>query len=253
MAMVIGNGEQLAAWLADQPDGVSRVVALRIALRAFPLAIDRTRFVNNRMHERLLRVMVRSLVVSWFRLASVGAVDGHDLTGAQNAYIAAQEADDRVTAEIACAVSHAASAACAIWDGDAADCGTAAAYNAGIGVSDALGAAAVESFWRAVAADGQRLERGAALSLLLAPLWLDGAPEWFSAMLANADTQPWLAAAGFALWRDWYARRVEGEALGFADAPEQDAAIGQRLMAADDGWWARDSATINAELRSWLA
>ncbi len=117
-----------------------------------------------------------------------------------------------------------------------------------------MGSSAEKDIWREVSSDCEALVRGISVcDLLSSPLWLK-TPEWFEA--AWEGVKDWLgnSSEGFALWRDWYKRRIDGERQAFPGfTGEADARFYDRLHSRRRDWWFRRPSDLNAEIATWIA
>ncbi|MEQ1725047.1 MAG: hypothetical protein ABL882_03865 [Sphingopyxis sp.] len=263
----ITNPDELRAWLEGKPATWSAAIALRVALRIIPLACNPAYFKNGTAHGRLTTAVFRCGALSWVAGNSptpYGAAAGR-ASGAVD-HAARAVGASRVLDAAASAVARASLTA------DAANApGAYPPRTAGNFATDAADYAARAAWLTAFAADAAlwdnidgdcqfigRLDfsedaaRASAQRLHALPLWTNAQPTWFTEEYAAMRAGFTKAEQGFDLWLDWYDRRVRGGATGFALPPEQDAEISRRLVAADDEWWQREPALVNADIQAWI-
>jgi len=84
------------------------------------------------------------------------------------------------------------------------------------------------------------------------PLWRDNMPAEMQLIWERA--RPTLIAGndGFALWANWYDRRLKGSSKGFVSGPENDAELHRRIISKDSAWWDREPALVNSDIAEWL-
>lgn len=254
MGIEIASGQQLEAWLEEKPREWSHVIAVRAALRALPLTCDPVEFTDRTVDPYLPLVVFRVSAISSgaAKIPPDGIGLAAALAAAHNAAFAAARAADLTPAANAAvrAVTHAADAAYAY----AADVDVHYAADAGFATDAAYAAAdaaALTDFWQVVEGDCQALEGDSEPEkLLLLHLW-PYAPEWWCTSWDAA--RRWLSRPeyGFEIWREWYYGRLEGLPhvfAGFSD--EADRRFYGQILEYDDGWWSRDPAEVNADIKA---
>jgi hypothetical protein len=254
MGVAISSREELEAWLEDKPREWARVIALRAALRVLVIASDPAIFRDRSVDPRLPLTLFRVGAVS----SGARKIPRHDdvtyAAAKATTDAAAYAADYPAVKTIADTVAYAAAKAvtdAAVYAAAANSAADAAAYAAAAASSAAAYTAAV---WAAILGDCTRLQNGTAPSALLAqPLWIDR-PDWFQDAWGKAVQ--WLSRSdySFAIWRDWYQRKLDGKPFEFAgfDA-DAEREFFTRLFAKDDAWWNREPAAVNADIAGWVA
>lgn len=287
MAVEISSRKELEAWLEGKRIAWSNITALRNALRVLPIALDPQSYSADPIEAGLVMSVFRALAVSAcgpkIQAAHYTRADHAGGRGREYAAFVANSIMVRDASIFAYsdatvyftsdgdagagAVANAAGSAAVV----AAHCGgrtsfdsigsvarakaddacsyvTARAAHAASGNKDSF------AIWREVSHDCEALTRSADINALLAsPLW-SIEPSWFGETWARVDFELSASPAGFALWRDWYERKLRGERFEFAGFDESaEFEFFTRLFAQDNDWWKREPATINAEIAGWVA
>lgn len=259
MAVEITSKEELEAWLEDKPREWAQVIALRSALRVFPLVANRK---NSRKTSSLPKVILstlRALIVSSasIKYPSEDMISSAKLEEAANN---AARAADMIT------VIHGQSLPV-----DAAARASSAAFFASSrwGLGHALNAARASEFaaraqafavqrgvitsWKITSGDCETLQDGKTPEdLLESRFWLD-APDWWSDAWDQA--RKWLSSSGqgFEIWREWYYGRLEGLPHAFADFDDEaDEKFYRWIVEQGDDWWKREPAEVNAEITQFV-
>lgn len=253
MGMVeITSREKLESWLENRPPLWSAAVALRAAMRVLPFVCKQARYREDMARFALTTSLFRCCAISWVAgsiptptNASVSADSAAESVG----YLAYAADHD---AHAAAHAARAAARAAADVVSTAANARTAA--DAAAGADASAGAVGHVAVWHAISSDCTFLDSSTlnpddVQSLLPRPLWQDGEPDWFVSAWVIARNN----LSGFDVWIDWFQRRIDGEATGFALSPNADAEMGRRLVDASNDWWAREPAEINADIKAWLA
>ncbi|MCQ0990137.1 hypothetical protein [Jiella marina] len=240
----ITDQESFKRWLEGQPNDVAQVMAVRAALRVFPLVLGEHVYRRTRKHYvddliRLTLTSARCLIISWaarkypiheMAEAAASAADtaayaaraaiAHTAFAAHAADAAAAAADAAAAAARAAFAADAARAAAA----RAASAAAAAAYAAAYAAAAAADVAAGTAAWKAVEIEARWIDKGGnAGDLLNTPLWpadehstlctgadtiaLDGgriAPEWVLSALESYSNDPNIRASSWVLWAEWY-------------------------------------------------
>jgi hypothetical protein len=253
---------------AGKPARWMQALALRSALRVLPLALDPANFRDLTALAILTGAVCRANAISW----AAAQIPAHEmaLRAARTAIYfvdaaadAAADADELVPGGSAALAARAANAADTA---DAAASAARAAADAAYAAYAARGTYAASyadaAIWKALSADCEWLERQAsrndAIGLLARPLWPAGdnplAEEWQN---ARGD----LLSKGLSLWADWYQRRLDGQATGFALPAAADREIAGRLLSAEDEWWTggekepglEQFQRVTRDIESWIA
>lgn len=254
----IDSLKKLEVWLKDKPPAWSATVALRAALRMMPdvsnpayyksgAPLPSWTFATFRCH------MLSSALIRFpnygnsyhAALAAARGVDDCDYAADAPAWVAADAAAETVRAA-AYAITHEIPKATDV----TIQAVHAAEYAASLG-------SRILHLWVAISQDCDFLDalgRNSEYSrnLLSKPLWLFEQPDWFDTCWNIAREALEREGNGFEIWRDWFQRRIDGDESGFDLPPDADAEISRRLIAADNGWWERPPAEVNADIKAWL-
>jgi hypothetical protein len=283
MGVAISSSEELEAWLKDKPLQWAQVVAFRSALRVLPLAFSSQMFRSGGDEAVRAMALFRAMAVVSGRfsaprivrssIAPRSALNGRArraalaASGAFSALTAAlsEEASRRFEVTHAYAVRAVVGAAAAdVARGSeavssaaaAAASATAAAASSRVTAtgSDADRETARATVWQSITDDCDQLMRKNAIeSVLDSPLWPVRPPRWVDQKWALASS--WLNESrdGFALWADWYARRLSGKQFAFEGFDEgADREFFTRLFAQDNLWWVDKRVDVNAEIAGWV-
>lgn len=232
MGVEISSRKDLQAWLEGKPHDWTRVIALRVALRVFPVTSGSAVFRDKSLDEPLALTVFRSFAIS----SGARKISTDDL------------ASDAVYADDAARAADAA-AARAI-DAAAARASASSADSFSADVSAGAAAATARTYvWAALSDDCTQLQDGTPPAALLdQPLWIER-PDWFQDAWGRAAQ--WLSRPenGFAIWREWYLGRLEGlpHAFDRFDALA-DEDFYRWIIEQDDDWWKREPATVNADI-----
>jgi hypothetical protein len=247
-------GDELSSWLEDRPSEWAQVIALRIALRVLP----RINTASNEWLARHALAPFRSAFVAW----------------AANNFPAKELID--VGFDAGAVYEHneiweTADAADAIFSGDAAvhaaahsDCAIDAVKTAIDSAVSTFGDvdADVDALWNSINRDCDWLTsypEGSDPTAFLAHhrLWRNPPPKMWPTdwqMLANRMRT---IDPNFAVWIDWYERRIRGERAAFNIPGDkgriEDKKILRRLAeATDEDFWGKGHEYVNATLKGWL-
>jgi hypothetical protein len=259
--MTIAKQIELREWLEVKPRDWAQIIAVRAAMRALP-------FIHRAPAQWLGDFADRPILavaMSW----AARNVPARDMADADRAAAAAAAADAvRIAASEAgaadafaasrpaFAAAHAAARAAAADADDAVYVADAAAY-----VAEAAAAARALS-WSAVSddcdwLDRHAVERNATRILSRRSLWLGQRPDWWRAEQLQFERALRGLDQSYAVWIDWFERRVRGERAAF-DIPgdryrKEDKAILIRLAEArDEDFWDQGAAYVNATLQQWI-
>ena len=234
MAVEITSREELEAWLEDKPRECAQVIALRSALRVFPIIVE------PRMSKGLKKKAKVSLAALQFRClfaASVQSEIGNTVlpvfdssTSGANVQSDAQSAGDLAIRSASKTLARVLPSATA-----------------------AIAHKATAHVWGAVERDCRIIDTGAALTTLMSThIWI-GAPDWWDD--AWDEARKWLSASGqgFEIWREWYHGRIEGLPHAFADFDDAaDEKFYRWIVEQADDWWSREPAEVNAEITEFV-
>ena len=256
----IASRRQLEGWLDGKPRDWSQAVALRTALRIFPLSSDTDiSRKDQRLHHDLVRAacragLVASVATKYPNVDAGSAAHRAFAEGNRAATYAYRGATFR-TPDAAAQVNKAAAAAhvtayAARAAASGAHAAAAAAVNAVNAAANAVRTDAAD-VWRAVEADCRQLGKGTPpRALLTTDLWAR-APVWWDAACSEADRFLLQSRLDFDVWAQWYEGRKHGSAFEFADFDEDgDREFAARLVAQGDDWWGNWS-KVNATISQW--
>jgi TIR domain len=221
----IKSQEDLEKWLEGKPVEVSRVIALRCALRVLPLVTG----LNNRNKKLFLNVMlpVFRCMSSTYAISFAPPKD-------ENFKVYASAAQASVVFASAYPAAFAALAA-------SANSSTAfAAYALAVGSAPYFYASA--DIWKCVEVDCAALENGInTIELAHSPLWRSRTLKWFSK--ANADLKTALLPLNrdWDVWTRWFDDRVNGV--------KADEILEMRRVQIESADWDKGAAHVNALIR----
>lgn len=256
----ISNPDKLYDWLKDKPGSWNAAMSLRIALRVLPITLSPSQLPDPVATHDATLVLFRALSLSWAAQNVPAVEDGTD--AAALTFLAADAVEGYAAAIVDPDTAH-ATRAIAYAANTAADAHISKPFNipefaANTAISARRSAnSASAASADILTADAEFLNDNsdspdAALLLLSRPLWLGKMPrsinsiwQWVGRMLRNSKE-------GGAIWADWYERRLRGDATGFALSVSKDMEVQRRLIAADDRWWRREPALVNADIAAWL-
>lgn len=240
---------QLEAWLKGKHPACSPAIALRIALRIFPLVGILSRYQSDSSRRDQTAAILRCNALSW----AAGSMPTHG-DAARTAKAAADAADAVDATGAASEAARAVGAAFAAGSNFEAD---AAVYAGGAASNGARGIRHGD-LWNAISIDCRHLDSGPhgefeqIASLRALPLWGSDRPSWFDAEWHIARTTLGQSHDGFGIWVDWFQRRIDGNAIGFDLPLGRDTEINHRLISAPNDWWERPPVEVNADIKAWL-
>ncbi|MEL7683835.1 hypothetical protein AAG594_05800 [Citromicrobium bathyomarinum] len=255
--LTITSRGELQTWLEDKPREWAEVIALRAALRVLLFVLQPDTYRSETTRHALIFTCLRAIAVSsgartvslidTEQAAALAAYDAAAVAAYDTAALAATRGTVSATADAAHAAAFSArTVAVAIGTAAATAASQAVAYTARAIASTT---AARSSIWPLVARDCALLADGEVSSdrLLTLHVWPD-APVWFVDSWERG--RDWLCRSqdGFAIWAEWYERRIEGKSAfsGFDD--EADNAFYRYLIDQDDVWWKREPTEVNRDI-----
>ncbi|XAP77796.1 hypothetical protein ABC955_14635 [Citromicrobium bathyomarinum] len=255
--LTITSRGELQTWLEDKPREWAEVIALRAALRVLLFVLQPDTYRSETTRHALIFTCLRAIAVSsgartvslidTEQAAALAAYDAAAVAAYDTAALAATRGTVSATADAAHAAAFSArTVAVAIGTAAATAASQAVAYTAR---AIASATAARSSIWPLVARDCALLADGEVSSdrLLTLHVWPD-APVWFVDSWERG--RDWLCRSqdGFAIWAEWYERRIEGKSAfsGFDD--EADNAFYRYLIDQDDVWWKREPTEVNRDI-----
>jgi hypothetical protein len=253
----IDSLEELERWLKNRPSTWAAAIALRLAERVFPLALDptfsRSSLQLQSLQLQVCRAAVIAAIASGYNPRNATAAADADLTLFD--LLAIKDGTRKTFAAIRC-FRHAVSAA----DNNQANASIRSSAECAIGAARSATEAAgsyANTIWEMVSRDCSYLTSyrsqsaaGSRRTLNSIALWGEGndgpfANEW----LGLRET---MAQNGFGLWVDWYDRRLRGSASRFSLPSELDDRLGHRLIEQDNRWWRGDPKFVNASIQAWI-
>lgn len=256
----INSPDELKDWLKDKPASWSAVIALRLAERVLPLAIEPIVYRSVDHLPRPTLVIFRAVSVSAVACNSPTAQTAAAANSAANAARAPVFASARTSYTFyAARTAHFAALAASSAANEAI---TRAAYLTADTVNSATRAAAdlvgtAAPIWEAVLSDLDFLVHFHPSTLGLGSVGLIGRPLWPEAG-RGPFAETWdrarahMIEIGSTVWVDWYERRLRGTKTRLALPPEQDQEFGRRLIAQEVNWWEREPSLVNADIQSWI-
>ncbi len=122
--------------------------------------------------------------------------------------------------------------------------------------------AAEAAIWNAISADCQWLldngdAKQAPQKLTAQPLWLTPAPTGWDAAWGAAKQRLTTLDPSYAVWTEWYDRRISGNDAAFAITGDSDRAQDKGIIvkladATDDDFWGKGATHVNTTLQSWI-
>lgn len=233
---VITNEKEFEQWLEGRPTSWGQIFARRAALRRLP-SIWPPRELSEEVHtdiDLMTLALLRCSSISF----TAGNIPAHDMQAA------ARDAASYI-------------GRCSVYF--AQDHPVAQATRFAAMVDDAHSAhyaASYASGWNSIMQDARWLEaqgdtETAAEQLTWQPLWTE-VPDGFTEKWKNAFAYLRSRDPGFALWIDWYQRRIDGHNAAFDLPRAQDAAIQIRIAQQTDDFWKQGATTVNTIIQSWI-
>ncbi len=266
----ITDRESFESWLEGKPIEWAQVLAMRSALRVFPLVgqVLEAKTLKPKDQQQLIFTIFRASSISWVACkyptddmvlaaldanvaAKAAALAAGDAAGSADATLAFRAAN---AAALATHATFTAAKAATITAKTAAN---AADYTADYAVSLAAG------FWSALNRDAEFLENhidapeAIAQALAEHALWLNdqgenAAPEWvvgeFDKLAQNLSgfNDNWHVCA------EWYQSRLQGRESWGLNAGYAETLM-LRIANKDYDWWEQGPSIVNAEIAGWLA
>lgn len=236
----IRSTEDLAEWLEGKPKEFAQVIAMRVALRALPLAglvfPIRTELGQRRV-SKLAAPAFRATFISWVARTYPAREMNEAVTAASKAAVRAAEITSRAATDGAIdgAMYAAAKAADTTVGDDVVEAVEASFHSIG---------SSTPSFWDCIEFDALRLvddfdgePATVAAQLAGSAIWTTGQiPEWatgFWEQLRDALTQ---TDANWQHFFTWYQRRLHGLNGSFDVLPEMAEALDVRIATKPDEW-----------------
>ncbi len=246
MAVEITSSVELEKWLEDKPEEWAQVIALRAALRTFPLLCDPSEFNDLEVDVQKTLSFIFGMALSTgdcsFEIKSdfiMKSTDAHlldqsgELVGNRPLHNAMSAASETVYL-LAYPWQNKMSAANAVEMGAMAIADKSARL----------------AFWQSVSDDCHALGQNvSARTILKRQLWKNR-PNWFDLKWLAATS--WLSGSnlGFEIWREWYYGRLEGLSHAFANFDaDADEAFYKQILSYDDDWWSREPREVNADIK----
>ena len=250
----IKNEEDLKQWLIGRPVEVSRVIALRCALRVLPLinkGLETTeQFGYQAARDKLLpvfRAYSSVLAVSLFPNMAENLTPFVLSPLSANIVAVAVASSESVSSTANLVVSSAFDADCTrsaltLDSAAATAAATASASARATHVGGFAASLAEAGIWRAIEMDCGVLERGSSTgNLANSQLWPLGQPDWFVNSWAELRTLLTSLGDDWQVWLDWFQRRIEGTVV--------DEKLESRRVLIPDQDWLKGPAHVNALIR----
>lgn len=251
-----GGRDDFERWLDGRPAAWGKVLAARSALRALAFGLGKVK--SQRRVDAFRIWLFRATSISWFACT----FPSHEMAAAAAFASAASNAAAFTAADAAAyaTASAAAAAAEAVAAASASAAYTAAAYAAADAAAAVAVAAAADAAasWRAISSDCAWLQQApgsaieSAQALAGRTLWPELTPPAFGVAWAGLRSDLRAADLSWAVWIDWYERRITGSDCGFAVPQAQDLIVQRKFAAADDDFWARPAPAINVDIQGWI-
>jgi hypothetical protein len=268
--MKINDERSLTAWLSDKPVEWAQAIALRAALRALPYVTQSDKYWLANFALRPFG----ALVTSWTQL-----IDESIFVRTDESRSNARFGGEAFDFELYNSSPIAASAADASYHSAAAqsksphaiaDCikGVVQALeafrfdSATQPVSGENGDRVVDTFWRSLAVDCNRLQKAQPFrkvksKLERKSLWLENVPsDWrkhsneFCNQLLSID-------ANYSVWIEWYRLRIRGGSAAFYISGDKKDVENKKILrrlseATNEDFWGKGHKYVNATLKGWL-
>jgi hypothetical protein len=267
--MEINDAASLKAWLSGKPTEWAQAIALRAALRSLPyIGVSPDQWLKD-----FALLPFGAVLTSWIQLteSSIDIFIGSranarfggetfNFAGYKASQVAALAADVSYHSADAQTQSKHVFSDCIEAVGGAAEAFRLVSVQRG--VLRESGDTIVETFWRNVAIDSNRLQRlqpsrRIRSKLEEKQLWLGDQPMAWSEYWTKCRQQLLTIDPNYSVWIDWYNRRVLGARAAF-DIPGdkgriEDKKILRRLAeATDEDFWGKGHEYVNATLKGWL-
>jgi hypothetical protein len=263
----ITSREEFEEWLKDKPAQWGKFIAVRNAQRVLPLAFTplvsdkwifdtafplfRALFIAQSATDfppygRAVEHPARAMIMQASNLAGGFAADAEnadspnmaiDYYGAANAVHAAA-----IAIEAAMAASAGASS-------DAIICAT-------IGILPLIRYFGDDFTWEIMSDDINFLSAEAddfRIKSLSQPLWQQGhSPGWFDKTWAQAKPRLLAIDPSYAVWIEWYERRILGEAFVFDQHLEVDNQVIKKIDQGKYAFWEQEATVVNTTLQGWI-
>jgi hypothetical protein len=234
--MKINSKDSLEKWLVTQAPVVRPTIALRMALRMLPFALNPNRYKSSTEQSLFEVALFRASVILWIALSRVGHSDIQP-TMAAAAY-AAQSFPSHMADQLAYLGARSVADAAASFSDP-----TTGPY---ADVDDII-------VWQNIQRDCDSISAGTSpKDLLTKPLWDGPYTEALLLDLMIMNSHLMSVGQGFDLWNKWYGRRFNGKMLSFGLPQEQEEILSAHLIDASDEWWRRKPALINGDIQRWI-
>lgn len=231
----INSKEKLEKWLVTQVPAVRPTIALRIALRLLPFALNPNRYRAKDRHDVEV-ALFRACVILWVALSREVQSDRQPTIAA--AAYAAQSFPGHIADQLAYLGARTVADAAASFSDP-----TAGPY---ADVDDII-------LWQNIQRDCDSISAGTfPKDLITKPLWDGPYTEALLPDLVIMDLHLVSVGQGFNLWNKWYGRRFNGKISNFGIPQEKEKILNARLINASDEWWRREPAVVNGQIQSWI-
>ncbi|MBU6266901.1 MAG: hypothetical protein KGN34_05120 [Sphingomonadales bacterium] len=250
MATADWNPETLRDWLSDKPRSWAIAIAAREALRVLPLALSEP-LISERSLATEVGVALRGAFVAWCAASFQDSrIYGNATVAADRA---AREFENKARAGLVLRVTSAVNVARCAVDAVVSEKSNYAAMNAAV----ACNGSGVYT-WDEVQRDTFELVNRGYDALLERPLWSSGDGNAVTSVWREVKATLLMFHPSFAVWTDWYDRRLRGERLGFAVTNGvADEQVHLQMLSLRDGQWEllqmrEDAAQLNSQIQWWI-
>lgn len=258
----ISSREELQYWLVDNPITWSQVVALRSALRMFPIVADPLNWHDPSVSATSIIAALRALAVS----SAVAVIPTNDALEPSARAACSQNhlidtASDAASGSIQFAFRAAYVTGATVpnasparrFKGIEAAASGANQLAASVANDDTELGSYSAAVYDEIRNDLQALKDGVSPeSLRRHNLWRDPHGSWGTAWNI---ARKWLSGSGqgFEIWREWYHGRLEGLPYAFANFDDAaDEKFYRWIVEHDDKWWSREPAEVNREITEFV-
>lgn len=256
------SGEDFERWLADKPTAFAQALAVRAALRVWPmiasygvenltLLCGRALLVADSANIHLPTETIAFFATNVVQTAAsilVNVDKDIRVAPASSAVLAARNA---AVAAISAANTAAGGSSARIFEGAGATFVKAKA------AADEIDADVTNAALAALAADAGLLTDNEPpeflpQALMARALWPNGMPKAMQKNWMSMKAQLRIWGHDWDIWEDWYEQRLSGSDYAFARLPVAQDQATFSILTADNAFWARSPALVNADIKARL-
>jgi hypothetical protein len=263
----ITSPEELDKWLEDKPAQWGKFIAVRNAQRVLPLAF--APLVDDKWIVDTAFLLFRALFIAQSATdfppydPAVQHPAGADVMQAGNlagGFAADADNADSLNKALnyygAANAAHAATIATEAAMAASAGASSHAIFCATSGIQPIIGYFGRDLAWEIMTDDINFLSAEAddfRIKNLSQPLWPQGhRPGWFDKTWEQAKPRLLAIDPSYAVWIEWYERRILGEAFVFDQHLEVDNQVIEKIDQGKYAFWEQDAIVVNTTLQSWI-